>query len=106
MKTTCTRDSGVPRFVLSLRSPARTGRPSLARAASRTTRRGFRMTQASLAGLWTLHDGNGAVGGACPIPGDIHPALYALGRIPDPMVGTNEADVQWVAEAEWEIRLS
>ena len=64
------------------------------------------MTQASLAGLWTLHDGNGAVVGACPIPGDIHSALHTLGRIPDPMVGTNEADVQWVAEAEWEIRRS
>ena len=42
--------------------------------------------------------------GACPIPGDIHSALHALGKIPDPMTGTHELDVRWVAETEWEIR--
>ncbi len=42
----------------------------------------------------------------CPIPGDIHSALIAAGRIPDPMIGLNEADIQWVHEAEWEIRRS
>jgi beta-mannosidase len=64
------------------------------------------MSSTSLAGAWTLHDATGAAVGECPIPGDIHSALIALGRIPDPMVGTNEADVQWVANAEWEIRRS
>ena len=42
----------------------------------------------------------------CPIPGDVHSALIAAGRIPDPMIGTNEADVQWVAGVPWEIRRS
>ncbi|MCR4282272.1 MAG: glycoside hydrolase family 2 protein, partial [Bauldia sp.] len=61
------------------------------------------MTSTSLAGAWTLHDASGNAVGPCPIPGDVHSALVAAGRIPDPMVGTNEADVQWVADAEWEI---
>jgi len=61
------------------------------------------MTAISLAGAWTLRDAAGIVVGPCPIPGDIHSALFAAGRIPDPMIGTNEAEVQWVAEVEWEI---
>ena len=62
------------------------------------------MTDLSLAGPWTLHDASGAPIAPCPIPGDIHSALIAAGRIADPMIGVNEADVQWVHEAEWEIR--
>src|SRR5260221_4924805 len=61
------------------------------------------MTAISLAGAWTLRDAVGAVVCPCPIPGDIHSALSAAGKIPDPMIGTNEADAQWVAETEWEI---
>ncbi|MEJ0011071.1 MAG: glycoside hydrolase family 2 protein [Bauldia sp.] len=64
------------------------------------------MTKASLAGPWTLHDAKGIAVGDCPIPGDIHSALLALGKIPDPLIGTNELDVRWVAETEWEIRRS
>ena len=58
----------------------------------------------SLAGHWMLHDAAGVLIGPCPIPGDVHSALIAAGRIPDPMIGRNEADVQWVGEATWEIR--
>ena len=64
------------------------------------------MNNLSLAGSWTLYDAGGAEVAPCPIPGDIHSALIAAGRIADPMIGTNEADVQWVHEAEWEIRRS
>ncbi len=64
------------------------------------------MTDLSLAGPWTLYDADGRPVAPCPVPGDIHSALVAAGRIPDPMIGTNEADVQWVHEAEWEIRRS
>lgn len=60
----------------------------------------------SLAGPWSLYDAAGALVGACAVPGDIHSALMAEGRIPDPMVGRNEADQQWVSEATWEIRRS
>ncbi|HVZ12889.1 MAG TPA: glycoside hydrolase family 2 protein, partial [Bauldia sp.] len=62
------------------------------------------MNEASLAGTWTLHDAQGEAVGPCPIPGDVHSALQSLGKIPDPLIGTNELDVRWVAQAEWEIR--
>jgi len=58
----------------------------------------------SLAGAWTLHDAQGAEVCAFSLPGDVHSALVAAGEIPDPLIGTNEADVQWVGEAEWEVR--
>ena len=64
------------------------------------------MSDVSLAGSWTLYDAAGTAVAPCPIPGDIHSALIAAGRIADPMIGTNEADIQWVHEAEWEIRRS
>ena len=58
----------------------------------------------SLAGPWELYDAAGSLVGPCEIPGDVHSALLAAGRIADPMIGRNEADVQWVGEATWEIR--
>ena len=64
------------------------------------------MTDISLSGPWTLADAAGTEVAPCPIPGDIHSALIAAGRIPDPMIGTREAEVQWVHETEWEIRRS
>ena len=64
------------------------------------------MTDVSLTGPWTLFDAAGAAVAPCPIPGDIHSALIAAGRIPDPMIGTNEAEVQWVHDTDWEIRRS
>jgi len=62
------------------------------------------MTVVSLAGAWDLRDASGASVASCPIPGDIHSALVAAGRIPDPMIGLNEREAQWVGDAEWEIR--
>jgi len=35
------------------------------------------------------------------VPGDTHSALLAAGKIPDPYVGTNEMDVQWVGKEDW-----
>src|SRR5262249_8051746 len=61
-------------------------------------------TTLSLAGEWMLHDAAGTQIGPCPLPGDVHSALIAAGRIPDPMIGRNEADVQWVGETTWELR--
>jgi len=40
------------------------------------------------------------------VPGSVHTDLLALGRIPDPFVADNELDVQWVAERDWEYRLT
>ena len=64
------------------------------------------MTGISLAGEWRLYDAAGIEVAPCAIPGDIHSALIAAGRIPDPMIGLNETECQWVGEATWEIRRS
>ena len=38
---------------------------------------------------------------AVEVPGDVHTALFAAGRIPDPYWGCNETNVQWVAQTDW-----
>jgi beta-mannosidase len=38
---------------------------------------------------------------AATVPGTVHQDLLAAGRIPDPFIGLNELDVQWVGEADW-----
>jgi len=38
---------------------------------------------------------------AAHVPGTVHEALLAAGRIPDPFYGLNECDVQWVGEQDW-----
>jgi beta-mannosidase len=58
----------------------------------------------SLAGPWTLCSALGEAIGPMAVPGDVHSALQAAGRIPDPLIRRNEADIQWVGDAEWEIR--
>ncbi|MBZ0281384.1 MAG: glycoside hydrolase family 2 protein [Anaerolineae bacterium] len=35
------------------------------------------------------------------VPGTVQQDLLAAGRIPDPFVGLNENDVQWVGDADW-----
>ncbi|MDQ4075514.1 MAG: glycoside hydrolase family 2 protein [Chloroflexota bacterium] len=35
------------------------------------------------------------------VPGTVHQDLMAAGRIPDPFIGLNELDVQWVGERDW-----
>ncbi|MHB9756995.1 glycoside hydrolase family 2 protein [Streptomyces sp. BYX5S] len=56
---------------------------------------------------WTLRsvDGTGARGDIevpAVVPGCAHTDLMRAGVIPDPFLGTNEADVQWVGLADWE----
>ena len=57
--------------------------------------------QLDLAGAWQLRSADGRV--QCPIelPGDVHSALLEAGLIPDPYIGTNEEEVQWVGETGW-----
>jgi beta-mannosidase len=54
-----------------------------------------------LAGEWTLR--RVATDEAVPasVPGDNYSALLRAGKIPDPYYGTQEDDVQWVAEQTW-----
>ena len=69
-----------------------------------------------LNGTWKLHDfapGDGIAAGVhrpdfvddgwvdVAVPGDVHTALIAAGRIDDPFYGTNEADCAWMEEREW-----
>jgi beta-mannosidase len=54
----------------------------------------------TLAEGWTLrHEGE-----ALParVPGCVHTDLLAAGRLPDPFVGRNEVDVQWVDHRDWQ----
>ncbi|CUA77413.1 beta-mannosidase [Rhizoctonia solani] len=39
-------------------------------------------------------------------PTSVHVELIKLGKIPDPYIGLNEWDVQWVGEADWAFRTS
>jgi beta-mannosidase len=41
-----------------------------------------------------------------PIPGDVHRALLATGRIDDPFYDRNEEKCRWVEAREWWYRLS
>ena len=36
------------------------------------------------------------------VPGCVHTDLLAAGKIPDPFYGTNELDLQWIEERDWE----
>ena len=38
------------------------------------------------------------------VPGCVHSDLLRAGKIPDPFWGTNETDLQWIEERDWEYR--
>ncbi len=63
------------------------------------------MITQSLAGDWELRQVGGDDWLPARVPGDVHTALLAAGRIPDPFDGENERQVQWVAGQDWEYRL-
>jgi beta-mannosidase len=54
-----------------------------------------------LAGEWTLQKADTNETIPARVPGDNYGALLRAGKIPDPYYGTQENDVQWVAEAAW-----
>lgn len=58
-------------------------------------------TELSLAGTWRLHEAGQTDTIPVEVPGDVHSALLAAERIPDPYWGDNEKRVQWVGEREW-----
>lgn len=60
------------------------------------------MQQIDLSGEWTLKQVSGKISIPAVVPGDTHSALLAAGKIPDPYVGMNELDVQWVGREDWE----
>src|SRR5262245_38200015 len=38
------------------------------------------------------------------VPGCVHTDLLRAGLIPDPLVGFNERELQWIGETDWEYR--
>ena len=61
-----------------------------------------------LAGEWGLRPVSGFDVPPCAatVPGDVHSALLSAGLMPDPYLGCNETNVQWVAKADWEFSRS
>ncbi len=64
------------------------------------------MTTIPLSGQWNLSSPDSAHATSISIPGDIHTALKTADIIPDPYIGRNENDVQWVAHQDWQIERS
>ncbi len=56
----------------------------------------------SLHGSWQFKQAGTDQWLPATIPGTVHTDLLALNRIPDPFVGDNEKQVQWVAQTDWE----
>ena len=62
------------------------------------------MSSIELNGEWTLRSPQHPhIAIPMSLPGDNYSALFKAGLIPDPYIGTNEKDVQWVGEAQWKI---
>ena len=38
------------------------------------------------------------------VPGCVHTDLYLNNLIPDPFYGTNEKDLQWISDEDWEYK--
>ncbi len=62
------------------------------------------MHNQSLNGYWQVRQAGTQEWLPASVPGGVHTDLIAAGKIPDPFMGTNEKEVQWVAEKNWEYR--
>ena len=65
-------------------------------------------TVVDLSGKWMLtgvDDAGAPLECAATVPGDVHSALLAAGKTPDPFFGANETNVQWVGERDWTFSL-
>lgn len=58
----------------------------------------------SLNGVWEFKQTKAADWMPATVPGCNFLDLLALKKIPDPFLGTNEKDLAWVGEADWEYR--
>jgi len=57
------------------------------------------------AAAWEFRDATqGGPWRAAQVPGCVHTDLRRHGLIPDPFYGTNELDLQWIEEHDWEYR--
>ncbi|MDE6085879.1 MAG: glycoside hydrolase family 2 protein [Muribaculaceae bacterium] len=55
----------------------------------------------SLDGNWNFRESGKVVWHPGHVPGVVHTDLLSLGLIPDPFVGQNEREVQWVDKQDW-----
>lgn len=53
---------------------------------------------------WRFRDASTKSWQPASVPGCVHSDLLAAGKIPDPFFGTNELDLQWIEERDWEYR--
>ncbi|HRE09168.1 MAG TPA: glycoside hydrolase family 2 protein, partial [Opitutaceae bacterium] len=61
------------------------------------------MVSHSLTGsAWRFRDTSTKTWLPAEVPGCVHTDLMRAGRIPDPFYGTNELDLQWIEERDWE----
>ncbi|QYM78312.1 glycoside hydrolase family 2 protein [Horticoccus luteus] len=56
------------------------------------------------AARWTFRDAATKTWLPAQVPGCVHTDLHRAGKIPDPFFGTNELDLQWIEERDWEYR--
>src|SRR5512144_1782767 len=60
------------------------------------------MVTQSLSGAWQMRELNTGQWLPATVPGGTYTDLLAAGLIPDPFLGENEKQVQWVADRDWE----
>lgn len=60
------------------------------------------MKTLDLTGDWLFGESGGEISRPGRVPGCVQADLLRNGKIPDPFIGTNENDVRWVAEKDWE----
>jgi beta-mannosidase len=60
------------------------------------------MIKQSLSGAWQMREANTSKWIPATVPGGTYTDLLAAGEIPDPFLGENEKQVQWVADRDWE----
>lgn len=60
------------------------------------------MITQSLSGAWQMREVNSSRWLPATVPGGTYTDLLAAGQIPDPFIGENEKEVQWVADCDWE----
>jgi beta-mannosidase len=62
------------------------------------------MERFDLNGVWRLSRSGDADEIEAVVPGDVHMALAAAGRIPDPFYRDNESALQWIGQTDWTFR--
>ncbi len=50
---------------------------------------------------WRFRNASGEEWLSAKVPGCVHTDLLRHGKIPDPFIGTNEAEVQWIDKQDW-----